>query len=398
MKYLRIGTDYYKIVQKPTLDDSTYKTIIPWKRYTIVDDQGKDFLKDIPKFEGFTVQPSHNNYKKSIKGFYNKYLELSHNINGRSNPSEFPKTSEFLNHIFGEQFEIGIDYLTILWQRPIQILPILCLVSEERDTGKTTFLNWLKLVFEDNMTINKNEDFRSRFNSDWSEKLIIAIDEVLLDRREDSERIKNLSTAAIYKTESKGKDKTETSFFGKFVLCSNNEHNFIFIDEKEIRYWIRKVPKIENMNPDLMDILKNELPFFVNYISNRTISIPKKSRMWFTKDQIQTDALKVLVKGTKYSFEKELILLLQELFEDYEKQILYLSYNDIIEMFKQSNQRVSRREIMQLVVQKWKLGHQNSSYNYYYKIIDPETGGWSINTLNKKGRFFSFEKEFIDNC
>ena len=59
-------------------------------------------------------------------------------------------------------------------------------------TGKTTFLNWLKAVFEDNMTINKNEDFRSQFNSDWADKLIVGIDEVLLDKKEDSELLKSL--------------------------------------------------------------------------------------------------------------------------------------------------------------------------------------------------------------
>src|SRR5699024_1902343 len=181
--------------------------------------------------------PSHNNYQKEIKGFYNRYMQLSHTIGEMTQPEDFPITMEFLEHIFGEQLDVGLDYLTILWQKPLQILPILCLVSEDRNTGKTTFLNWLKLVFEDNMTINKNEDFRSNFNSDWSEKLIVAVDEVLLDRKEDSERIKNLSTATYYKTEAKNKDKVESIFFGKFILCTNNEHNFIMIDEKEIRYW-----------------------------------------------------------------------------------------------------------------------------------------------------------------
>ncbi|MEM0519660.1 primase-helicase family protein [Aequorivita flava] len=397
MKYLRIGTDYYKVVEKPTLNGTTNSTIIPWKRFTIVDDHGKEFLKDIPKYEGFTVQPSHCDYKKEVKGFYNKYMPLSHNITKEYDEYKFPVTLKFLQHIFGEQYEIGIDYLTILWQRPIQILPILCLVSDERNTGKTTFLNWLKLVFQDNMTINKNEDFRSRFNSDWSEKLIVAIDEVLLDRREDSERIKNLSTAAVYKTESKGKDKTETLFFGKFVLCSNNEHNFIFIDEKEIRYWIRKIPKLESSNPDLMEILEEELPMFISYINQRNVISPKKTRMWFTKEQIRTEALDVLVKGTKYSFEKEMILLLQEMFEDFEQESICLSYNDLINLFKETNQRVSRREISQLVVQKWKMEHQNSSYDFYYKTIDPKTSDWTMGTINKKGRYFRFEKDFINN-
>lgn len=51
--------------------------------------------------------------------------------------------------------------------QPRQKLPILLLVSEERNTGKTTFLNFLKSIFEDNATFNTNEDFRSKFNSDW---------------------------------------------------------------------------------------------------------------------------------------------------------------------------------------------------------------------------------------
>ena len=62
----------------------------------------------------------------------------------------------------------------------------------------TTFLNFLKAVFQDNTTFNINEDFRSQFNSDWAGKLLIVVDEVLLCRREDSERLKNLSTAQTY--------------------------------------------------------------------------------------------------------------------------------------------------------------------------------------------------------
>lgn len=53
------------------------------------------------------------------------------------------------------------------------------------------------------MTLNANEEFRSHFNSYWAGKLIVAIDEVLLDKKEDSEKIKNLSTAKYYKVEAK---------------------------------------------------------------------------------------------------------------------------------------------------------------------------------------------------
>ena len=61
------------------------------------------------------------------------------------------------------------------------------------------------------MTFNTNEDFRSQFNSDWAGKLLIMVDEVLLNRREDSERLKNLSTTLSYKVEAilQGGDERE---------------------------------------------------------------------------------------------------------------------------------------------------------------------------------------------
>lgn len=152
-----------------------------------------------------------------------------------------------MEHIFGEQYELGMDYLQLLYLKPTQKLPILLLVSEERNTGKSTFLNFLKAMFQENVTFNTNEDFRSQFNADWAGKLMIVVDEVLLNRREDSERLKNLSTAHSYKMEAKGKDRYEVQFFAKFVLCSNNENFPVYIEPEETRYWVRKISRLEKM-------------------------------------------------------------------------------------------------------------------------------------------------------
>ena len=122
---------------------------------------------------------------------------------------DFKHIRSLVEHIFGEQYELGMDYLQLLYLKPTQKLPILLLVSEERNTGKSTFLNFLKALFQENVTFNTNEDFRSQFNADWAGKLMIVVDEVLLNRREDSERLKNLSTAHSYKMEAKGKDRYE---------------------------------------------------------------------------------------------------------------------------------------------------------------------------------------------
>ena len=131
---------------------------------------------------------------------------------------DFQHVCSLVKHIFGEQYELGMDYLQLLYLKPTQKLPILLLVSEERNTGKSTFLNFLKALFQENVTFNTNEDFRSQFNADWAGKLMIVVDEVLLNRREDSERLKNLSTAHSYKMEAKGKDRYEV------LILSRRKH------------------------------------------------------------------------------------------------------------------------------------------------------------------------------
>ncbi|WP_366800117.1 primase-helicase family protein [uncultured Apibacter sp.] len=114
------------------------------------------------------------------------------------------------------------------------------------------------------MTFNTNEDFRSQFNYDWVNKLIVSVDEVLLKHREDSERINNLSTAISHKDEAKGKDRNEVELFSKFILCSNNDNNPIIIDQGETRYWIRKVKPFEREDNQILSRLKSEIPQFLS--------------------------------------------------------------------------------------------------------------------------------------
>jgi hypothetical protein len=392
-EFLRIGTDYYKVCNVPLLSGDFVKTLRKWSKGEIITDHGKGFLQVIKKYDGFVTIPDHQNYRQKINSFYNEYEKIEHQLV----KGEFPKTEEFLKHIFGEQYELGIDYLTILWQNPTQILPILCLVSDSRNTGKTSFLNWLKLVFQGNMTINKNEDFRSRFNSDWASKLIISVDEVLLDRREDSERIKNLSTASSYKTESKGKDKIETNFFGKFILCSNNEENFIQIDEKEIRYWVIKVNSFVKEDVEMLKKLRNEIPQFLYFLNTRKIETERQTRMWFTKQQIYTPALDKVVKGNKTYLSQEIKEILIDDFVAFEVDVLRYTASDLLDKLIKGSIRTTRFKVSNSLKVDYGLEAINGSYQRYFlslninqkTIIDFET---------KKGRYFEFnKKDFILN-
>ena len=104
---------------------------------------------------------------------------------------------------------------------------------------------------------------------------------MLLCRREDSERLKNLSTAQTYKVEAKGKDRQEVNFFAKFVLCSNNELFPVIIDTGETRYWVRKIMPLESDDTNLLQKLKAQIPVFLYYLQHRVLYSTKESRMWF---------------------------------------------------------------------------------------------------------------------
>lgn len=187
--YIRVGTEYYREVMRPQANGTTCKCLVYWKASTIKADHGKDYLNDVPKYDCFCTVPSHTDYNKIIGNAYNLYEPITH----KPMPGDWNAIDGLLRHIFGEHYEYGLDYIQLLYQMPLQKLPILILVSEQRNTGKTTFLNLLKAIFQDNATFNTNEDFRSKFNSDWAGKLLIMVDEVLLLRREDSLRSKAAS-------------------------------------------------------------------------------------------------------------------------------------------------------------------------------------------------------------
>lgn len=328
--FIRVGTTLYKVVDQPTINGGKVRKRIPWNMETLRQDYGKEFIKYVHKYDGFCTVPEHVNHRTVIDGFLNLYEPISH----KPMKGDFPNIKKLLFHIFGEQYELGMDYLQLLYLRPVQKLPILLLVSEERNTGKTTFLNFLKALFQDNVTFNTNEDFRSQFNADWAGKLLIVVDEVLLSRREDSERLKNLSTTLSYKVEAKGKDRNEISFFAKFVLCSNNESLPVIIDEGETRYWVRKISSLQSDDTDFLRKLIAEIPAFLFHLQGRTLSTQQKSRMWFAPEQIATDALRRIIRCNRNRLEVELSELFLEIMENTQTDSLQFCLNDALSLLQ----------------------------------------------------------------
>ena len=393
--YLRVGTTYYKTIEKPTISGDKLQILTKWSRETIIHDHEKKYLSKIPKYDGFCCIPEHINYRKFIDGFYNLYNEIPFQpAKDEIQKENIPFSINFMSHIFGEQLEFGLDYIKILLLYPTQILPILCLVSKERSTGKTTFIKWMKEVFGLNMTYIKGDSFGSQFNSDWASMLLVAIDEVFFDKKEITERLKYLSTTNKDKIEAKGKDREEAEFFAKFILCSNNEDNFIQIDENEIRFWIRKINPIKQENIEFLKNLITEIPQFLKFLKDRKFSTQKFTRMWFTPAQIRTKALQKLVFKNANKLELKIIELLYEFFESNEDQEIHVVPQDILSMVNRMFRPTywTRNDVRNVLKDSWKLEPQKNGLTYIRYDIDFSGNFYQNNAV---GRFFSIKKDFI---
>ncbi len=390
-EFIRVGTTLYKLVNQPRLNGGYVKKRIVWNNETLRQDYGKHYLATVPKYDGFCTVPDHVNYHPIVDKFLNLYEPIDH----KPMEGDFPSIRSLVEHIFGEQYELGMDYLQLLYLQPIQKLPILLLVSEERNTGKSTFLNFLKALFQNNVTFNTNEDFRSQFNSDWAGKLLIVVDEVLLSRREDSERLKNLSTTLSYKVEAKGKDRDEIAFFAKFVLCSNNEYLPVIIDAGETRYWVRKIDRLQSDDTDFLQKLKAEIPAFLYHLQHRQLSTEKESRMWFAPSLLHTEALQKIIRSNRNRLEIEMSELVLDIMASTGIDTFSFCCNDILSLLANTYVKAEKYQVRKVLQECWKLtpAHNTLTYTTYQVDYSREC---RYSPLRRTGRFYTVTRAFLE--
>ena len=390
-EFIRVGTTLYKLVNQPRLNGGYVKKRIVWNNETLRQDYGKHFLATVPKYDGFCTVPDHVNYRPVV----DKFLNLYEPINYKPMEGDFPSIRSLVEHIFGEQYELGMDYLQLLYLQPIQKLPILLLVSEERNTGKSTFLNFLKALFQNNVTFNTNEDFRSQFNSDWAGKLLIVVDEVLLSRREDSERLKNLSTTLSYKVEAKGKDRDEIAFFAKFVLCSNNEYLPVIIDAGETRYWVRKIDRLQTDDTDFLQKLKAEIPAFLYHLQHRQLSTEKESRMWFATSLLHTEALQKIIRSNRNRLEIEMCELILDIMASMGIDTFSFCCNDILTLLANTYVKAEKYQVRKVLQECWKLipAPNGLTYTTYQLNYNREC---RYEPIRRVGRFYTVTRQQLE--
>jgi len=343
--YIRVGNDYYHKFMKPNKNGDLEETMARRKKSIISEDYGNKLFSQIKKYYDFTNVPSHENYKQEINNCYNMYSPFL----WTPEEGEFPVIMNFLEHIFEEHLELSLDYIQLLYKKPTQKLPIICLVSKENKTGKSTFAKLLQLIFSQNVTIIGNAEISNEFNSHLNGKLVIAIDEGFIEKKAIVEKIKNMATADSLPMTAKGKDTIDMPFFGKIIILSNNVDNFITASKEDERYWVREVKKPTETVPNILEQIKDEIPAFLYFLNKRELTTKNEDRAWFKSSLILTDAFQRVVEASKPKLVRALEYHLKELFLNTKEREILLHPKDIKELYFDKQTSFDEEYILKMI-------------------------------------------------
>jgi len=112
-------------------------------------------------------------------------------------------------------------------------------------------------------------------------------------------------------------------------LASNNEDSFIIASQKDIRYWVRKIPVPATDKIDMLNNMIDEIPHFLYFLNKREMHSRQKTRMWFSPEEIHTGALKKLVEHSLPTVVKEIREKVRQFFFDFEDAELHITPKQI---------------------------------------------------------------------
>jgi hypothetical protein len=301
-----------------------------------------------------------------------------------------------MQHVFGEQYHLGIRYLQALYLHPERMLPILVLVSKERQTGKTTFINWLNMIFQKNMVNINPEDLASSFNASYATKNIIAIEETLIEKSITVEKLKALATGKHLTVNQKFVNGYTLPFFGKIILASNNEDRFAKIDEEETRFFIRKLTAPKFTNHDIERNLIEEIPAFLYHLTQQPDINWTVDRSGFTIKELTNESLAEVKKESKSGLYKELMYLFIELFSNHPdgEIVLMATPTDIKEKWFRNNSRIDINYIARVLKNEYLILPAFKATRYYpFGIRTLESGGFAKKVV---GLPYTFTAQMFD--
>lgn len=407
-KYIRVATDYYRLSHILNARKQSTPVQQLWRKGAIMGDYGKEIFRYINKYVAFVNIP--DNSESYLKEHYyngDAYFNLFEQMKFVPAEGDVSITMRFLSRIFQDKLEIILDYLKILYENPTQNLPVICLVSKIQETGKSTYMKWLCSIFGRNAIILGNEEFSTNFNSLYASKLIVCIDESFIDKTIIKEKIKRLTTTDSINMEAKGRDSIHMDFFGKLVLSSNTEDNFIKMDEDDNRFFVVKVPALtaDDYIPDLMTRLEDEIPAFLYLLKIRMMVYPKKSRLWFNPKDYETEALTKIRINTRSIIQKELLRWFGDIFAfDSVGDHVHVTPVRLAQELEKSLKQVSglATQISHILKDEWHLTHGGNGKFDFPSVVDNYDDREhmmvsKISFTRNTGTYYTITREFVDS-
>ena len=361
--YIRVATDYFKIVKFPDKDGIDRTELKKWNEKTLNNDYGKEVLGIIPGYDSFGMFPDNVEHQVNVGSRFNLYNEFSHKPAKSWSEEGIKWSMQLIKHIWGDQWELGLIYIQCLYLYPKQILPILGLVSEERETGKSTLGDWIGIIFGNNSCVITPKDISSAFNSSYAEKNIIIIEETKIQDSADLEKIKTIATQKKLTVNPKFVSPFQMDFYAKIIMFSNHEDKFVRIDEVENRYWVLKIPSLKGKaNHNILNDLTDEIPEFLSFLQSLPVPDFSVSRMVFTQEQINTNILEKTKENSRSNVYKVILERIHLYGEDNPLQkILQFRYDDIYDRFFERNGSVDLAYVKSVMKNEMKLSFEHRS-------------------------------------
>lgn len=381
--YVRIGTNYYKRVAKEDRWGGESFELKDWNKDTITEDHTKTILKLIPKYDSFCLAPDNVNFNPVHKNRYNLYLPFPHQPHqSQVTPDMIPHSMQVMKHIFGSnnKLEEGFIYMKCLYEYPRQMLPIVVLLSEENKTGKTTFLDWIYMIFGDNSAFVNPESITSEFNSSYATKNILMFEEAFFAKQEANEKIKRLTTGKIIQVRNLYQSAFSMPLFCKLIMCSNKVYDFMRLDKKETRYFILEIkPVTGKINTKIDECLFKEIPLFLRYLQQQPPIDFTQDRLVLTQKQTETTHLSVIKEESRSQAYKEILLHVNDFFDNNSDVTeFHAAAIDIKKRWFERDNQIKASYLFKVIKQE--IGLQPEKMMRYYPFDIRDVGGDRVGT------------------
>jgi len=373
--YLLVGNKYYKKIfelnskghpEQVRSQRNSEIILNDFRRMGKNKQQAEDLALKIPKFEGFVNEPNFIHFQQEFiihERF--KMLNLAYRLDHEPAPGDWPNIEQFLRHIFyngGEsKYEVGLDMIQMYYTMPCQIQRILALVSAGNETGKTKFLELMRAIFGQNMSIIGSADFASQFNP-YIVKSLVGVDESKIDDPKIIEMIKSMVTNAYAMMNDKGISAVQVVNRVKLIMTTNHIFDFASIKEEENKWFVIEVGTVKNKDKNLMEKMQAEIPGFLYFLLHREMKhYSNESRFAIPDHVIETKALDRIKANSKPEVLKIILEYLQDRFDEFGEDEIYIDAKRLHEIvfgeknFKYSSNMVGNTIKQQLDLETTKI-------------------------------------------